>query len=214
MRIIRAFGIALVFASPAIGDITRQIDHPRTFAVGLARSGLSIGMVVEKGLLSDGKPSPVTDPNVLQGETLQAAMARFNRSTPDVRASEHSGVVRIQSANLPPAIQAELNRAVYVPPVEGVLVWEAVFVKALGLLAGREPQGFAGTGIGEGAACGLDRRIRLGGEATVTETLDAVVRQAPGLIWVITYSDDNPLQTMEIGVLCPDGRGQLATVNF
>lgn len=211
-HITRAAGI-VILAIPLVAFGAERQENPREFAIALARSGISGGLILPKSRLNAPSEEAVAE-GVRRGETLDSTLAQFNASHPGVRASARAGVVRVHETEVPAVVLEALARSVYVAPVDEISVWEAVFVKTVGLIAGREPQGFAGTGVGTSVGCPMNRRIRLPNEPTIERVLDGIVRQVPGLMWVVTYSEESPLETLEVGIICADGQGQLATVSF
>lgn len=65
--------------------------------------------------------------------------------------------------------------------------------------------GIAGGGI-PSEACRLERHVQLDDRArSLAEFLDAVVAQAPGIAWVLTWDAESPRETLSLGAMCPDG---------
>lgn len=64
-----------------------------------------------------------------------------------------------------------------------------------------------------GPGCPLNEPIKpTEGSTTLIGALDKVVEQVPGLAWIVIYDRNLPLQSLQIGLLCPDGATITMTV--
>jgi hypothetical protein len=83
---------------------------------------------------------------------------------------------------------------------------DAVFTHVVRAIAGRDPQGILGSGRFPGPECPLTGPVQLPqGASTVVAFLDEITRQVPGLVWLVTYDEDEPNDGLEVGFVCPDG---------
>lgn len=117
--------------------------------------------------------------------------------------SQDGGLVRLVRISRPPEVDMALSATVR-PDGEPLSVGRAIFVLPRVALNG-ELHGVVGGGQ-PSEACGLDREVRVGAEPqTLGDFLDAVVREAPGLAWVMAWDLSAPRETLSLGVLCSDG---------
>ena len=77
-------------------------------------------------------------------------------------------------------------------------------------MRGFEPQALLGSGgtLSPGSECPIDRRVDLpGGSMTAIALLDQIVRQVPGVVWVVTYRKEPASASLQVnvGLLCWNG---------
>jgi hypothetical protein len=207
-------GTLFVLTTLAFSQTTTE--SARELAMFFARNGVPAGFVLPAAELAAVR-APSHQAATLQGEgeTLRTILSRFNDTHASLRASVRAGMVHVRGTKEPATVRESLERTVYVPPPDGVTAFDAVFIHVVGLLAGREPQGIVGSIVTtEESDCRVTGSLRLGGEGTVVSVLDAIVRQSPGLVWLVTYDPAFPAETMQVGLMCPDGSVLSADVNF
>lgn len=181
---------------------------PRQFAADLARLGVPGGIVVAQREIGHASPSSQSAP----GDTSQkraaavAAVNGFNAVGSGFRATEADGFVHVRSETEPPDLRLALDRQVRVDGSPGLPAQDAVFLRVVKALSGKEPAGIIGTGTFPGPECPLRRPVRLSaGSTSATRMLDEIVKQVPGLMWFVTYDTEAPHYGLQVGLLCGDG---------
>jgi hypothetical protein len=107
-----------------------------------------------------------------------------------------------------------MERAVFPGAEDDVPVQAAVALRAVAALTGQDAQGIVGSGITPGPECEFDRPVRVpGGPMPFTVLLDSIVRQVPGLAWIVLYDADAPARGLKVGLLCRTGADRLTSVD-
>lgn len=157
-----------------------ETGSPRQAAADLARRGVPGGIVARERDL-DGAKSPY------QAHTV-------------------GPFVHIRSSQEPERVALSLGRDVYIERDLVLPAQDAVFTHVVRAIAGREPQGILGSGRFPGPECPLTRPVQLPqGGSTVVGFLDEITRQVPGLVWLVTYDEDEPNDGLTVGFVCADG---------
>lgn len=198
MRLVHLPAVVLLLELAAGHRVTAQSPSPdlRGVVQEALRGGASIGLVVELGDLRT--PYPVPGRAVNDGTTLE----RLALTSSEWHVS--SGTVpRVARRARPSEVDGILTTPVRV--TEGTLtLGRALFILPRVAVHGTLT-GVAGGGI-PSEACQLERRVRLDERTRgLADFLDAVVAQAPGIAWVLTWDADSPLDTISLGVMCVDG---------
>lgn len=180
----------------------------RDFATALAANRAPSGVIAPEAELTpktDTAPSEARDAGAYR-RTLPDLLAAFNKANPAFRATQDVGVVHVTATTQPTEIKRLLRRRVSVDRAEQMTAGDAMFRKLVTALRGSPVGAIAGTGPMPGSDCPLSQSVRVSqGTPTVGEFMDAVVSQAPGLVWLLTYDPDQPDLAVKVGFVCPDG---------
>jgi hypothetical protein len=180
----------------------------RDLARRLASNGTPAGVVVPEGVLGrlavdDGPPGATNRPLKLWDP---AGLALFNQRNVALSAKEANGVIHVRGADEPRTIQDLLETPIVVDEANGITVIDSIFRRVVGAMRGHEPDALMGTGIMPSRECPVDATVTVpGGSTTPIELLDAIVRQTPGIVWLVTYRPESPTETVKVGLLCADG---------
>lgn len=201
----------------AAGNIPEPSQTPRELAALLSENGVPAGFVLPTGEFELATPPRATELRAsVSRQNLHIVLSRFNGEHPALQAAEDAGVIHVRSKSEPLSIRDSLERKIYVEPSDQITAFDAVFLRVVGILAGREPQGVAGTFVSsdQESNCAVAKPVQIGGESSVIELLDGIVQQSPGLVWFITYGPTPSDGDTKVGLLCPDGSYLRASVNF
>lgn len=160
------------------------------------RESMSMGLVVELRDLRTSKAGAGTPGN--GGVSLEQLA-----STPSDWHVSSGTVPRVARRVRPREVDRILTTPVHV--AEGTLTaGRAIFIVPRVAVDGTLT-GVAGGGI-PSEACRLERHIQFDDRTRpLAEFLDAVVAQAPGIAWVLTWDAESPRDTLSLGVMCSDG---------
>ena len=198
MRLIYLPAVALLLLLAAGHRVAAQPPSPdlRDVVQEALRRGASIGLVVELRDLRTSRAVPESAANDgMSLERLAATSSEWNVSSGTVpRVARRVRRQEVDEILRTPVRVTEgtltLGRALFIVPrvaVHGTLT------------------GVAGGGI-PSEACRLERHVQLDDRTrSLTEFLDAVVAQAPGIAWVLTWNAESPGEALSLGVMCPDG---------
>ena len=179
---------------------------PRQFAADLARQGVPGGIVVAQREIGHASVRAQPADAAKQRAAVVAAVNGFNAIGSAYKATEANGFVHVRSVSEPPDLRLALDREVKIDGASGLPAQDAVFMRVVKALSGKEPAGIIGTGTFPGPECPLTRPVRLTpGSTSATRMLDEIVKQVPGLMWFITYDTDAPHYGLQVGLLCGDG---------
>lgn len=217
MRLLGAVTLVTVLASPGFGAGPME-PNPRDFVLSLLRSRVPTGVVLPRELLYG---SPAVGQNEFAGANspgqLNTALERFNSAHARFRASNEAGVVHLRENDLPGEITAVLERSASMVRETQVSILGAVFRHGVFAMAGYEPQSIIGSGadVRPTPECPLLAPVDVpDGPTTPTRLLDGVVRQVPGIAWIVTYGrkPDSSLD-LRVGLICSDGKHLMISVN-
>lgn len=216
MRITPALTVGLwamsFFSSAASGQDLPT--GPREFARALAAEGIPAGFVVpeaefrrhSEGSTKQGAPAAVAGPR----STLESRVTAFNSARGPFRAAETRGVVHIRAADEPADVREALMAESDAADSGEQPALKAGYRHAVRAIRGVEPEGFFGSG--PDPSCRLDRPVHLqSGRMTTIEVLDEIVRQVPGVTWLVTYDSERGFLT--VGLMCPDGSFRRTWIN-
>jgi hypothetical protein len=209
------FGLAGIAQVPQarLSLVDAAAGHVMTFAQALAQRGTPGGVIVSEDDYG-GRRSPVTPETGPPKGTLERAIERFNGSHRQVTASRREAAILIRGNDVPPFLDSALRAPRPVDDIEAP-AWQAIFESAGGLLrlSATQTSGYLGSGAFPSRACPFETPVRISrGTKTVTQVLDEIVTQTPGLVWLITYAPTAKEGKLKIGYLCPDGVTQRITV--
>jgi hypothetical protein len=206
-------GGAVVSLAQALGPST----SPRELAADLARHGVPGGIVVMNSEFGDvsslsARRAPADALRSLDGG-VSARVNQFNAVGSQYHATAGDGFVHVRSVREPDDLRQVLERNVQVDESAGLSARDAVFMRVVKALSGKEPQAIIGTGAFPGSECPLDRPVHVpAGWTSVTRMLDDIVKQVPGLVWLVTYDIDAPNYGLEVGLVCGGGAAVRITV--
>jgi hypothetical protein len=178
----------------------QRIPGAWELATVLAQRKVPTGVLVPEALW---KPTiRVSPPSI----AIPVLLRELNARNPSVEAIDVAGVIRVASRRIPPPLEEVLERERYLDaPVRETTV-RAVFFVAGDLLRGTHSTGVLGSGPEPGPECPANQQVDIpAGPTTVLAILDAVVRQRPGAVWLITYDEAAPLASLGAGLVCADG---------
>ncbi|MDQ3169568.1 MAG: hypothetical protein M3Q55_05475 [Acidobacteriota bacterium] len=187
--------------------------HVMTFAQALAQRGIAGGVIISEAAYG-GPRSPVTPETGPPKGTLENALERFNGSQRRVTAAPGAIGVLIRGDDVPAHVDRALREARLVDDFEGP-AWRAIFESAGGLLrmSATQTHGYIGSGAVPSSGCPFEAPVKIArGTKAVTQILDEIVTQAPGLVWLITYAPAAREGKLKIGYVCPDGVTQRVSV--
>jgi len=201
---------------PCDGGGSCTVTSVREFLVDLARNEVPAGVVAsEEALGGRGIPHdvrPASSKKAFRAD-MGSRVGRFNAVNTGFQAIEKAGIVHVRGVDEPIGVGATLESYVSVRNGSGIPVIEAVLKRVVGAVRGRELQGFVGTGSFPGPECPLDRPVNLPeGPTPLIALLDQIIRQVPGLVWLVTYEPGLPNNNLKVGLLCPDGASVKVTV--
>jgi hypothetical protein len=200
-----AAALACVLTSSVAATQDQAAFGLRRFATELAHRGVAAGVVAEEGTFGVANGTASNEPSA---EGLETLLGRFNAAAAHKikAAADPSGTVHVRATDEPASVRDLVENQLIVPEARTISVRDAVFRRVIGALRGQEPQAMMGTGLVPGPDCPLDKPIRLSGNSTsLLGALDEIVKQAPGLVWLVTYDPVSPVPSARVGVLCPDG---------
>lgn len=190
-------------------------NNPRVFAIALAQNEVPAGIVIPAEFLRGGKGMPHPEITTARQAAfrvdLLARVDLFNADKGAFRASRgESGVVHIRSVEEPIEVTRALEHESEIELASGPAIG-VVFRTGVTAIRGYAPEGLLGSGgpSTPEPECPLDRRVELPkGRMTAMGVLDAIVRQVPGMAWVVTYRrvPASPSLEMKLGLLCSNGR--------
>ena len=199
--------IAVLFvfvALPSVAVVAQQSARsPKEVALGLARSGKAVGVVLSssdfEGLeraARSGPPEPLEHDDVIL----------FERTHPEWLVQEIADTVRLIRRDAPTEIVELLNRPRYLPEAVRMSA-SAGLVHVVGaILMQREPGGVLGSGPAPSEKCPLnDPVVFADGPASGFDLLGSIVRQAHGLAWLVIYDQHNGTGRFDLGLWCEDG---------
>ena len=212
----------VLFLTGVGGPSSAQAPGPSTspleLAADLARRGVPGGFVVLARELGDvssksSRPAPAGALQSLEAG-VTATLDQFNAAGSHYQATSADGFVHVRSVREPDDLRRTLERQVRIDQSSELSAGDAVFMRVVKALSGKEPLGIIGTGsFPDGPKCPLDRRVRItAGWTSATRMLDEIVRQVPGLTWLVTYDADAPYYGLEVGLVCGDGGTARITV--
>ena len=187
---------------------------PREYALSLLQNEVPVGVVVPNELLQQGKwmPRPETTPasRAAFRTGLASSLDTFNAAKGMFRATQQEGVVHVRGLDEPVEVTSALGRYANVEQALGLPALAAVFQRGVAAMRGYGPMAVLGSGPSptQGPDCLLDTPVNVvEGPTTAIALLDRIVRQAPGVAWVVTYRRDSPGQRLQVnvGLLCANG---------
>jgi hypothetical protein len=197
--------LMVILAFAAGGTVVAQPgtapDNPMELAVALANAKVPAGMVVPDTALSRYR----TGFGSASAATLNADLPEtVKRLDTPMQLDRRGEVWVMQAPDVPAEIAERLQRPRYLATPIKSTASHAVFNVVAGLLQDREVSGVLGTGLQPDQQCPLQVPVALAaGPTSVLGLLNQTVRQAPGLVWFISY--DSERSKMAIGVVCPGG---------
>jgi len=194
---------ATVFAQPAGPRI-----GPRDVAMLMASRQMPAGVIAPTVVMSVGPPPPPSPPS----ETDDGLVARFTASLPSFDAVRDGTVVHVLPKDLPPRIRARLDQKLNLDSMSDTSAVGMVIRFADSLRGRISPNALAGGGL-PGPKCPLANTVHLPDTALSTQqALDEVVKQVPGLVWVVTYDAAVPDLDFALGLMCGGGETVLVEV--
>jgi len=200
-------------AQPAGGA---QPESLKSVVVGLANAGVPAGIVAAEDAVHRGDGTSGFSSK--EPEALRPVLrARVAALAVPLSTELVGGVWHLKAEDAPAALLARLNRSTRLTAdVDGTVASVLYRVVSQALLQ-RDIGGVLGTGLFSNA-CRLDQPIRMKvGEYSVEALLDEVVKQAPGLVWFVSYP--GPARATEasnrltFGIVCPGGENVKVTLS-
>lgn len=143
-----------------------------------------------------------------------ASLLREFNTNHAVQAVDEHGVIHVRQADEPADVRAFLERPVLVRrAAESTGAFFAVLEWLPDALLGRL-RGAAGSRLGGDPPCPWDEPVRVPRDSpSVLSYLDAIVKQAPGTVWLVIYDDwTPPFATPEVGMMCTNGEYALTSI--
>jgi hypothetical protein len=162
----------------------------------LVQLGATAGVVM-CGLPPATDGDPVEDLVRLAGSPILAACTELNASLVQRR---ESGVLHIRTSREPQQVTDLLHRSIDLEADSGVPAIEAVATRIVNAVRGNASAGKTGsTGV-------ISQPVTLrGGSTTFVKALDDVVRQAPGLVWYLSFTPTEGGRLFDVGLMARDG---------
>jgi hypothetical protein len=210
MQLLSAMTVATLAAPPAF-CVESTEPNPRELVLSLLRNGVPTGIVVPGEVLRSARQVERSEaPGAHAPWQLNAALDHFNSGHGRFRASNDTGVVHLRDSELPGDVAAVLERSAPIGRSLRIPVLGAVFRQGVMAMGGYEPQSIIGSGadVKPTAECPLLAPVDVEqGPTTPTELFDSLVRQVPGIAWVVTYErmPDSSLN-LRVGLMCSDGK--------
>jgi hypothetical protein len=220
MRSLKARLLGTLVAVVSLGGpaYARQqaTDGVREFAVRLAVNGVPAGVVVcERDFAPKSTEPPKADAKHKQAFalTLPELLSAFNSRNHTIRAVRADRSIHLEATRLPEAVRELLARQIFIDASQKVPAGDAIFKVLMSLVRGSTVTAIAGTGIMPGRSCMLQGLVEIQrGTYTVSEFLDDIVTQVPGLVWLITFDAEELNSGLKLGVVCPGGESLKMTI--
>jgi hypothetical protein len=204
----RALVVAMISSASLFAQSAGPRLGPRDMAILLASRQVPAGVVAPTVIMSVGPPPPPSP----AGETDDALLARFTGSLPSFDAVRDGAIVHILPKDLPPRIRERLDQRLNLDSTRDTTAVGMV-VRFADTLRGRiSPGAVAGGGL-PGPKCPLANTVHISDTPlSVQQALDQVVKQVPGLVWVVTYDSAVPDLDFALGLMCGGGETVLVEV--
>lgn len=204
----RASAVAVVFSASLFVQTAGPRLGPRDIAILLASRQVPAGVIAPTVIMSVGPPPPPSP----AGETDDALLARFTASLPFFDAVRDGPVVHVLPKDLPPRIRERLDQRLNLDSTRDTSAVGMV-VRFADTLRGRiNPGAVAGGGL-PGPKCPLANTVHLPDTPlSVQQALDEIVKQVPGLVWIVTYDSAVPDLDFALGLMCGGGETVLVEV--
>jgi hypothetical protein len=177
-----------------------------SFAQALGQRGTAAGLILPEAAFAKARVGVAAEKGPPQ-RTVDDAVQRFNGSRSDLRASLHGRTLLVRGVEEPDEVKLALDRHQPIAALEGVSAGDAILRYASAVLGpSPAPSAVISTGPLPGPSCPVGKRVNVpNGEKSVIELLNAIVEQAPGMVWLITYDANKTTERLKIGYACPDG---------
>ena len=184
--LLAAIGIVTLVGAAIRGDTPRaprdiEFRMAASIAMPLARQGVTAGVVM-CALPPAAEGEPVDALVRLAGTPVLAACTELNASLSQRR---EGGVLHVRTTREPRHVTELLHRSIYLEAESDVPAIEAVATRIVNAVRGNHSAGRHGST----GATAQPVTLR-GGSTTFMQALDDVVRQAPGLVWWMTFTPE------------------------
>lgn len=199
-----ALGFVMMSESGAVAQSDLGPSNPMELAVALANARVPAGIVIPDAALASYR---TTFPGAqVSADVLNAGLVeRVTRFKTPLQVERRGQVWVMQAQSVPADIANRLSSSRYLANTVKSSASHAVFNFVAGLLQETEVTGVLGAGSLPDETCPLQAPVELGaGPTSIVTMLNETVRQAPGLVWFVTY--DAKVEQMAIGVVCPGGQ--------
>ena len=198
------FAVLGLMRTPSLAGEAELPPGPRAFGMLLARHGVPAGIVASASALEAHGPIPSGDASLDERarfrDELLSQLERFNAAGGAFRAELEDGVVHMHGVDEPAALAGRVREAAVDVPALAAIVHHVAPA-----MSGIAPGGVAGVGLQPGPGCPVSSPVRFPAGITARDALDAVVKQVPGLAWVVSYGPGAPAKDLKAGLLCGDG---------
>ena len=210
VAVVSALFCSLALPSSVCLGQTAQ-ERPGEYTIALAQSGVPVGLVAPRDVLIGRHAVPHSETMAagtsISREGLASSLDLFNTAKGGFRARQEGGVVHVRSLEEPAEVGSALERSTLMEEAVEVPAFGAIYRYVVRAMSGVEPpQGFVFSGALPGPECPINRPVRMPeGSLSAIALLDQIVRQVPGLVWVVSYSPEAPNAGLKVGRMCPDG---------
>jgi hypothetical protein len=195
-------------------------DQPslRAYGMRLAHNAVPAGIVAahEALIFADVRPAVAKRRAEEPGfnDDLESNLSRFNAAQGQFRAVRTEGVVHIRGAEEPSEVATALEGRTSEDATD-TMAMQAVLHQVTRAMGGMPVGGIIGVGPLPEPGCPVDKPVRIPAGTTAIDALDQIVRQVPGLVWVVSYSPGSAGSglTLKVGLMCADGYVGTVTVN-
>jgi len=204
----RVLCAAVVSSASLIAQSAGPRIGPRDVAILMASRQMPAGVIAPTVVMSVGPPPPPSPAS----ETDDGLLARFTASLPSFDAVRDGKVVHVLPKDLPSKIRARLDQKLELESTSDTSATGMVIRFADALRGRISPNALAGGGL-PGPKCPLANTVHLPDTPMSTQqALDAVVKQVPGLVWIVTYDAAVPDLDFALGLMCAGGETVLVEV--
>jgi hypothetical protein len=213
-------GIVASMVVPAASVCRGQDTHvgTRAFAVVLAQNGVPCGVVAPEVVMAwrpgDPRVEATFASKVAFGSGLSSTLESFNARNGLFQATQSGGIVHLRSREEPPDVMAALHREAVVKAEVEIPAATALVSEVALAMRGWEQGGIIGVGAVPAPESLLNRVVRIKkGRSSPITLLDEVVRQVPGLVWLVTYNPGLPNQDLKVGLMDAEGMTLMLTID-
>jgi hypothetical protein len=184
-------GIMCVGGMPVLSTAQSDPTAIRDYAIDLAANGVPSGLIIPAAALERAKVrgyrKPTEATQTAFKSDLTSSLSTFNAKQGEFRAADRGGVVHVRSVDIPADVESALERSADTVGVSNTPALYVIHTLVLPAITGRRAAGGVGdAGVEEDPACPMYQPVRIpAGKARPIDILDQVVRQVPGITWLV-----------------------------
>jgi hypothetical protein len=209
-RIVILNAIACIGGMPVLSTAQSDPTAIRDYAIDLAANGVASGLIIPADALEQAKvrgfSKPTDATQAAFKSDLTSSLSAFNAKQGRFRAADRAGVVHVRSVDVPADVESALERSADTDGASDIPALYVIHTLVLPAITGRRAAGVGDVGVAEDPACPMYQPVRIpAGKTRPIDILDQVVRQVPGITWLVTYRAGGPDREFKIGLMCGNG---------